>query len=57
VILAHAFGIGGVHAEHLPVGVAVGIVGLWMLRTGTDARGGRVLIGIGVLLAIASLVA
>jgi hypothetical protein len=57
VILTHAFGIGGVHVEHLLVGVAVGILGLWMLRTGTDARGGRVLIGIGVLLAIASLVA
>jgi hypothetical protein len=38
VTLAHAFGIGGIHAEHLLVGVAVGILGLWMLRTGTDAR-------------------
>lgn len=56
MILAHAFG-SGLHVEYLLVGAAVALVGVWMLRTGADARGGRVMIGIGVLLGIVSLVA
>jgi hypothetical protein len=56
VILAHVFG-SGLHFEYLLIGAAVAFVGVWMLRTRADARGGRVMIGIGILLGIVSLVA
>jgi hypothetical protein len=56
MILAHALGVGGFHAEFLLMGAAVAIVGIWMLRSGADVRGGRVMIGIGVVLGILSLV-
>lgn len=53
---AHALG-AGFHLEFMLVGIAVAIVGVWMLRTGADPRGGRVMIGIAVVLAAVALVA
>jgi len=54
VNLAHSFGAGGLHLEYLLMGIGVGGVGVWMLRSGADARGGRVMIVIGCALGIAS---
>jgi hypothetical protein len=56
VILAHLFRIGGFHVEYLLLGIAIAIVGLGMLRRGTDALGGRVMTGMGVLLAFAAFI-
>lgn len=56
MIPAHLFRIGGLHVEYLLLGIAIAIVGLWMLRTGVDALGGRLMTGIGVLLAFAAFI-
>lgn len=53
--LAH-FLIAGFHLEYLVMGIAIGGLGAWMWRTGSDKRGGILMVTIGVLLTVAAFV-